>query len=405
MARAINRLSARAVSTLSRPGLHSDGAGLYLRVDPSGAKRWCFIFRWHGKRTELGLGSLLTVSLADARERVREARKAILDGENPMDRRRREQASRGLHTFGALADKLIEDLSPQWKNKVHRAQWKTTLQIDAAPLRPLAVSAITTEDVLGVLKPIWGKKPETASRLRGRIERVLDAAKAKGLRVGENPARWKGHLALLLPQRQKLTRGHHAAMPFDQVPAFIAELRSLNTIAARALEFTILNAVRTGETIGAEAEEFDRGELVWTVPAARMKAGSIHRVPLSERAKKIVEELWPVSGTGYIFRSPMVRKGSPAKPLSNMAMLELLHDLGHKDVTVHGFRSSFRDWAGECTNYPREVAEAALGHTVGDAAERAYRRGDALAKRRKLMDAWARYCEPEKSAKIVGIVG
>lgn len=189
------------------------------------------------------------------------------------------------------------------------------------------------------------------------------------------------------------------------MPAFFAQLRSLNTIAARALEFTILAAVRTGETIGAEAEEFDREEAVWSVPAARMKSGSVHRVPLSERTLRIVEELWPVPGTSYIFRSPMVRKGAPAKPLSNMAMLELLHDLGHKDVTVHGFRSSFRDWAGECTNYPREVAEAALGHTVGDAAERAYRRGDALAKRRKLMDAWARYCEPEKSATIVGIVG
>ena len=405
MARAINRLSARGVSTVAKPGLHADGAGLYLRVDPSGAKRWSFIFRWHGKRTELGLGSLLTVSLAEARERAKEARKTILDGENPIDRRRRAQASRGLHTFGAVADRLIEDLSPQWKNKVHRAQWKSTLQVNAASLRSLAVSAVTTEDVLGVLKPIWGTKPETASRLRGRIERVLDAAKAKGLRVGENPARWKGHLALLLPQRQKLTRGHHAAMPFDQVPAFIRELRSLDSVGARALEFTILNAVRTGETIGAEAEEVDRTESIWSVPAARMKAGTIHRVPLSRRAKQIVEELWPATGKGYIFRSPMVRKGSPSQPLSNMAMLGLLHDLGHKDFTVHGFRSSFRDWAGESTNYPREVAEAALGHTVGDAAERAYRRGDALAKRRKLMDAWARYCEPEKSAKIAAVIG
>jgi integrase len=405
VARTINRLSARSVSTIKAAGLHADGAGLYLRVDKSGAKRWTFIFRWHGKRKELGLGSALTVSLADVRDVAKQARKAIGDGENPIERRRRARASLGLHTFGALADKLIEDLSPQWKSPVHRAQWKSTLTIDAAPLRPLPVSSISTEDILGVLKPIWAIKPETASRVRGRIERVLDAAKAKGLRVGENPARWKGHLSLLLPKRHKLTRGHHPAMPFDEVPDLIAGLRRSTAVSARALEFTILTAVRTSESIGAVTPEFDLDESVWQVPANRAKPSRILRVPMSDRAMQIVRELWPDIEGGHIFRSPKTRGGNPTTSLSNMAMLELLHDLCEKQYTVHGFRSSFRDWVGECTIFPREVAEAALGHTVGSEVERAYRRGDALTKRRQLMDAWARYCEPEKSAKIVAVIG
>jgi integrase len=403
VARTINRLSARCVSTVKKVGLHADGGGLYLRVDKSGSKRWAFIFRWRGKRTEMGWGSVLTVSLVDARERAKEARQAILDGDNPIEKRRREGSARGLPTFGAAADKLIEDLSPQWKNAVHRAQWKTSLEVDAAALRPLPVASISTEDVLGILQPIWKTKPETASRVRGRIERVLDAAKAKGLRIGENPARWKGHLALLLPQRLRLTRGHHAAMPFDEVPDLIARLRGAEGVGASALEFTILTAARTGETIGAMPTEFDLEEAIWIVPGPRTKTGRIHRVPLSARALQIVQAFWPDENDDPIFRSPTVRRHSRPAPLSNMAMLEFLHDLGHEGVTVHGFRSSFRDWAGEITNFPREVAEAALGHVVGDKSEQAYRRGDALEKRRKLMEAWACYCEPQKTAKIAVI--
>jgi len=343
VARTINRLSARAVSTIRKPGLHADGAGLYLRVDEGGAKRWTFIFRWHGKRKELGLGSVLTVSLADARERAKEARQSIVSGENPIDKRRREEGARGLHTFGAVADKLIQDLSPEWKNAVHRAQWKTTLEVDAAALRPLPVAAITTEDVLGVLKPIWATKPETASRLRGRIERVLDAAKAKSLRIGENPARWKGHLALLLPKRQKLTRGHHAAMPYEHLPELIARLRRTEGVAARALEFTVLTAARTAETIGATPVQFDVAKGLWLVPAIQTKQGRIHRVPLPGRALQIVRSLWPEREDALIFGGPVKRRNSRAMPLSNNAMLGLLHDLGWKDYTVHGFRSSFRD--------------------------------------------------------------
>lgn len=307
-------------------------------------------------------------------------------GRNPIAARRQAaiEASEAK-TFGEVAAMLLDDLTPQWKNEKHRAQWKTTLETDAAALHRISVAHVTTEDVLDVLKPIWAKKPETASRLRGRIERVLDAAKAKGLRTEENPARWKGHLVLLLPKRQRLTRGHHAAMPFDDVHALIAALRPGQGIGARALEFTILTAARTGETIGAVAEEFDLDAGVWAIPADRMKAGREHRVPLPPRALDIIRELWPERGKGYIFRS-LARN----KPISNMTMAKTLRDLGHNDITVHGFRSSFRDWAGEQTNFPREVIEAALAHLVGDDTEQAYRRGDALAKRGKLMDAWAR---------------
>lgn len=401
MARLVNRLSARAISTVRKPGLHADGAGLYLRVDPSGAKRWTFVFRWHGKRKELGLGSLNTVSLSGARERAKAARQSILDGQNPIDRSRQDRAARGLHTFGALADKLVDDLSPQWRSEVHIAQWKTTMQVDLAALRPLPVSSVSTDDVLGVLKPIWTTKPETARRVRGRIERVLDAARVKGLRTGENPARWKGHLEHLLPKRQKLTRGHHPAMPFAEVPGFMAELQASDRIAARALEFTILTAGRTSEIIETVRREFDQAARLWLVPAVRAKPGRIHRVPLVPRAWSIVEALWPENEDDYIFRSPDIRRRSRALPLSNNAMLELLKDFGRGELTVHGFRSSFRDWAGECTNFPREVVEAALGHVVGDEVERAYRRGDALEKRRKLMEAWSGYCYPEKRVKLV----
>jgi integrase len=223
--------------------------------------------------------------------------------------------------------------------------------------------------------------------------------------VGENPARWKGHLSLLLPKRHKLTRGHHPAMPFDQVSGLIARLRQSPAVSALALEFTILTAVRTSESIGAVTTEFDLDERVWQVPATRAKPGRILRVPLSSRAIQIVRGLWPDIENGHIFRSPKARSGNPTTPLSNMAMLELLHDLGEEQYTVHGFRSSFRDWVGECTTFPREVAEAALGHAVGNEVEQAYRRGDALANRRRLMDAWARYCEPEKSAKIIAVIG
>jgi integrase len=282
---------------------------------------------------------------------------------------------------------VVRALRPGWRNEKHAKQWETTLESDASALARVPVNQIETDDVLRVLKPIWLAKPETAGRVRGRIERVLDAAAAKGFRSGENPARWKGHLDQLLPQRKKLSRGHHSALPYADVPGFMDRLAKREGMAAKALGFLILTAARSGEVRGARWEEMDLEAAVWTVPADRMKAGREHRVPLSARAVEMLREVEPISGKSP---SALVFPGQKGRPLSDMSLAAVLRrmDCGH---TVHGFRSSFRDWAGEVSTFPREIAEAALAHVVGDATERAYRRGDALDKRRKLMDAWAGY--------------
>ena len=402
--RRLKRLSARSVSTLNKPGRHADGEGLYLLVDGGGAKRWVFLFRWKapgekgpGKLREMGLGGLSAVSLADAREKAVAARQALANGRNPIDERKAAEAARqSATTFGAFADALVEELKPGFRSAKHHAQWAMTLRTYAGPLRDKPLDAIQTVDVLAVLKPIWQSKSETASRLRGRIERVLDAARAQGLRSGENPARWRGHLDHLLPKRQKLTRGHHAAMPYTDVPAFIADLRRREAVAALALEFCILNASRSGEVLGAKWAEIDRKAKVWTVPPERMKGGREHRVPLSARSLQILEQVEAVRTGDFVF--PGQKRG---RPLSSMALEKLLRRMA-VDVTTHGFRSSFRDWAGEATSFPREIAEAALAHVVGDETERAYRRGDALEKRRKLMDAWAGFvASPRATAGTV----
>jgi integrase len=387
MARPTNRLSARFVTTAKEPGRHADGGGLYLQVDDTGAKRWVFVFQWKKKRKEMGLGGLAVVGLGEARTAAVEARKLVHAGKNPIEERK---AAGEVPTFGAMADELIEALTPEWRNPKHAAQWKLSLEVHAKPLRDKPVNVIDTEDVLGVLKPIWLTIPETASRTRGRIERVLDAARAKGKikPPWENPARWKAHLKTLLPKRQKLTRGHHPAMPFADAPAFMADLRSREAVAAKALELTVLGAMRTNETLGARWPEIDRAAKIWTVPPERMKAGVEHRVPLTPAMLAVLDAVEPLkrADDGYIF--PGQKKD---RPLSNMAMDMLLRRMGQDEFTVHGFRSTFRDWAGECTNFASDVIEAALAHTVGTAVERAYRRGDALAKRRKLMEAWAGY--------------
>ena len=393
MAREIDRLSPRGVIALSKPGRHADGGGLYLVIDKSGAKRWLFMFRWDGKLKEMGLGGLSKVGLGAARRAAENARECLGKGVNPIVARR-EAAE--VPTFGEVADALLADLSPQWRNEKHKAQWAMTLKEYAAPLRELSVDKVDTAAVLAVLKPVWATRPETGSRLRGRIERVLDAARAKGHRAGENPARWRGHLDHLLPKRQVLSRGHHAAMPFEDVSNFTKALRDRDAVAALALEFLVLTAARSGEVLGATWDEFELGaKPVWIVPAARMKAGREHRVPLSAQAVAIIEKARPLRSGDYVF--PGRDKG---KPLSGMA-LEMLMRRMKAPFTPHGFRSSFRDWAGEMSTFPREVAEAALAHTVGDATERAYRRGDALEKRRKLMDAWAGYCEPKATRGTV----
>ncbi|WP_299809631.1 site-specific integrase [uncultured Roseibium sp.] len=397
MARAAKRLSARAVQTLSKPGLHADGDGLYLSVKATGAKSWLFIFQWHGKRKEMGLGKLSAVPLADARESAGQARALVARGINPIERRKAERARNADQAFGSFADALIDDLAPGFRNQKHIAQWRMTLKDYAAPLRGKRLDEIDTAAILSVLQPIWQTKPETAIRLRGRLERVLDAAKAKGLRSGENPARWRGHLDALLPKRQKLTRGHHAAMPYKAIPDFMDALRANESLSALALEWCILTATRSGETLNATWSEIDRESGVWTIAAQRMKAGREHRVPLTGRMVEILGKLELLRREdGYLF--PGNKKD---RPLSGMAMAMQMRRMGYGQFTVHGFRSGFRDWAAEETSFPREIAEAALAHVVGDATERAYRRGDALERRRDLMGAWERHCSPIENANIV----
>jgi integrase len=392
MARKINRLNARAIATIAKYGRHADGGGLYLSISPNGGRRWVFLFRWHGKPTELGFGSARDVTLARARELAGQARTKLAEGVNPKDARRPLEGA----TFGECADRLVEAMRPSWRNEKHAAQWEMTLRDYAAPLRRLPVDKITTDDVLSVLKPLWNNKPETASRLRGRIERVLDAAKAQGLRRGENPALWRGHLDQLLPKRQRLTRGHHAAMDYNDVPAFMRDLRGRGATAARALEFAILTAARSGEVLGARWDEFDLERGIWTVPAARMKPGREHRVPLSKSALKIARKMEEARNSDFVFPGQ-----ATARPLSVMALEMMLRRMKIENATVHGFRSAFRDWAAECTNCTNEVCEAALAHVIKNKAEAAYRRGDLFEKRRKLMEAWAAHCSTPKAHKVL----
>ncbi len=382
----------------AKPGQHGDGDGLYLIVSPTGARKWIFRFTFAGKVRNMGLGAADVIGLAEARDKASEVRKLVASGKNPIEERREaERIAKGKPTFGAMADAFLEAKESEWRNDKHRAQWKMTLEVYAKPLRVLPVDEIDTEAVLAVLQPIWLEKPETASRLRGRIEAVLDAARAKGHipRNEANPARWRGHLDKLLAKPTKLSRGHHAAMAYNKVRAFLAELRGREAMAALALEFCILTAARSGEVRGAQWSEFDLEKKIWTIPADRMKAGRPHRAPLSDRAAEIVKALAKAKTGDFVFVG--VRSN---KPLSVMAMDMLLRRMD-VEVTVHGFRSAFRDWAGNETQFAREVAEAALAHVIGDKAEQAYRRSDALDKRRGLMDAWAHYCEPKAGGNVV----
>jgi integrase len=394
MTRKVNRLNARAVATITKHGRHADGGGLYLSISPNGGRRWVFLFRWHGKPTEIGCGSARDVPLARARELAAQARSKLAEGINPKQTRR---PSEGV-TFGECADRLIEAMRPSWRNGKHAAQWEMTLRDYAAPLRRLPVDKISTNDVLSALKPHWNQKPETASRLRGRIERVLDAAKAQGLRSGENPARWRGHLDQLLPKRQRLTRGHHAAMSYAEIPAFLSGLQARQATAALALEFVVLTAARSGEVLGARWDEFDLDRAVWIIPATRMKAGREHRVPLSRRTLKIVKAMHEVRNGDFVFPGQ-----KPGKPLSVTTLEMVLRRMKIDGVTVHGFRSAFRDWSAECTNFTNEVCEAALAHMIENKVEAAYRRGDLFDKRRKLMEAWAVYCATPKTGKVVAL--
>ncbi|HYE38250.1 tyrosine-type recombinase/integrase [Methylocaldum sp.] len=380
MARQVNKLSARTVQTLKEPGRYSDGQGLYLFVDENQAKRWRFHFQWRGKRREMGLGSALNVSLAEAREAAERCRKMVAQGVDPIAARTRQA---GVPTLADFAESYIAEREAGWRGKNTASGWRRAFTLHAKAIGGIAVDRIDTEAVLKVLKPIWKTKAETAGKLRDRLEQVLDAAAVKGYRTGENPARWRGHLQHILPKRDKLTRGHMAAMPYAGVPAFMASLTAREGFSARALEWTILTASREDMTLSARWGDI-QGE-VWVIPAARMKSFKDHRVPLTPQCLAVLDlvRLHP-KPDDFLFPGP---KGK----LSDAAMDKLMKGTGY---TVHGFRSSFRDWAGDCTDHPREVAEAALAHAVGDDVERAYRRGDALEKRRLLMQAWADFTRP-----------
>ncbi len=402
MARAREKLKPREIEKIKQPGYYADGAGLYLQVSESGSKSWVFRYMLNRRAREMGLGPARVFSLADAREQAAEQRKLRAQGVDPIEARKAARARQALQlakskTFAECAREYIAEHRREWKNAKHIEQWENTIETYCGPILGLPVQGIDVGQVLAVLKPIWNEKRETAVRLRGRIEQILDAAKVSGYREGDNPAKWRGNLKHKLAKDDRRKRiKHHAALPYTEAGAFVKDLRAQEGTAARALEFTILNASRTGETIGAIWPEFDLDAATWTVPPGRMKGHREHRVPLSQAAVKLLRAL-PREGD-YVFPGR-----SEKKPLSNMAMLALLERMGRGDLTTHGFRSTFRDWAAERTNFPNHVVEMALAHAIGDDVEAAYRRGDLFEKRRRLMDAWSNYLSVAEAGKVTPI--
>lgn len=400
MARMSNRLTALKVEKTKSHGMYADGGGLYLRVTNKGTKNWVLRYMLAGRPRWMGLGPVSLFGLQEARAKALDARRQRHGGVDPIEARKaaRQQArldAAKAITFKECAEKYIEAHKARWKNAKHATQWPSTLKTYAYPvIGSLPVQTIDTALVTKIIEPIWSKKLETANRLRGRIEAVLDWAKVRDYRQGENPARWRGHLDKLLPAPSEVRRvEHHAALPYAETGGFISALRQQEGIAARALEFAILTAARTGEVIGATWGEIDLGQKVWTIPAERMKAGKEHGVPLSARAVKVLMDIKPEQATPSAFIFQGRKSGTP---LSNMAFLMLLRRMERDDLTAHGFRSTFRDWTSERTNYPGEVAEMALAHTVSDKVEAAYRRGDLFEKRRRLMETWATFCATVK---------
>jgi integrase len=395
--RETEKLTPIRVKNTAKPGLYGDGGGLYLNVGPTGGKSWIFRYMLDGKAHEMGLGPYPTFGLKDARERAAAARRLRHDGVDPLGARQAERQARRLTaasaiTFKACADKYIAAHRAGWRNAKHAAQWESSLLAYVYPtIGALPVGAINTGHVTRVLEPIWTDKAETASRARGRIESVLDYAKVHGWRAGENPARWKGHLQNVLPARARVARvEHHAALPWGEIGAFMADLDRQEGGPALALRFAILTAARTGEVIGAPWSEIDMQTAIWTVPAERMKGGREHRVPLSDAALAVLHdaaELRQDPGpAALVFPGTHV-----GRPMASTVLFRLLRRMGRDDLTVHGLRSSFRDWAAE-TGQPSDVAEAALAHTLGSKVQAAYQRGDLLERRRKLMGAWAAFC-------------
>ena len=400
MAREPGKLTALAVRQTKAPGLYSDGGGLNLHITPSGSRSWIFRYQRAGRRREMGLGSAAAVSLAEARRKAADARKLMGEGKDPIEVARAQVAATAATkakatTFREAANRYIASHETGWRNAKHAAQWQATLETYAFPVfGSVSVAAVDVPMVMNVLAPIWTAKNETARRLRGRIEAILDWAAAGNMRTGDNPARWRERLMHLLPKRPKAGAvKHHPALPYARMGEFMAALRLQEGVASRALDFLILTAARTSEATGARWQEIDMGSATWIVPAERIKAGKEHRVPLSTPALAIVRAMAEARQGEFVF--PGGRRG---RPLTNMAMAGVLERMGLDEITVHGFRSSFRDWAAERTNYPREVAEMALAHAVGDKVEAAYRRGDLFEKRRRIMADWAKHCARTEKA-------
>jgi integrase len=403
MPRRAKGLTARAVETLPE-GYHADGGGLYLQVSGTSGRSWIFRYQHNkGKRRDMGLGPVYLVGLAEARRLALECRRLLFEGIDPLERKRSGRVTAALEaakaiSFREAAEQYIAAHKAGWRSPKSLQQWQGSLRDYAFPvLGNLPVQAIDVGPVMMAIEPIWAIKPETASRVRGRIESVLDWATARGYRQGENPARWRGHLENLLPKKSKVRPVEHfAALPYAEIGTFVAELRRQDSVAARALEYSILTAARPGEAIGARWDEINMAERLWTIPAERTKARREHRVPLSDAAMAVLQQTAAIRHSDHVFPGRI-----PGRAIGDTTIFDLLRGM-KRDITAHGFRSSFRDWAAEQTNFPREVAELALSHAVGDAVERAYRRGDLFQKRRQLMDAWARYCAaPPRSGAIV----
>jgi integrase len=414
MVRALHRLSNLKIAKTKAPGLYADGGGLYLRVAEGGSRQWIYRYTTNGHNRDLGLGPVRLLTLAEARERARAAGKLRLDGIDPIAHKRAQRsaaivAAAGAKTFKECAEGFIRDNEKKWTHPKHRHDWERTLVRFVFPtLGNLPVASIDTPLVLKVIKPLWERVPETASRVRGRIEAVLGWATVHHYRAGDNPARWRQHLEHALPSRSEIVKiEHHAALPYAQAVSFMAALRKDTSVAARALEFITLTAARLGEATGATWGEIDLGARTWTIPAERMKAGKKqnmkprreHRVPLSGAAIAVLKAMREIRQSDYVF--PGFKQG---QPIGGDALREVIKKLAGDDVTVHGLRSTFRDWAAECTSFPNELAEMALSHAIPSAVEAAYRRGDLFEKRRRLMDAWAVFCaKPSAGGKVVPI--
>ena len=398
MARAIGRLTVLKVKKAKRPGMYADGGGLYLRVTPDGARNWVFRYMLDRKPHWMGLGPLSLYSLADVRVMAQDARRKRHEGIDPIEARRAARAQRRLDsakavTFKQCGESYIASHRAGWRNEKHKYQWSATLNAYVYPaIGALPVQSVNTALVHKVLEPIWTVKPETASRVRQRIENILDFAKVSGYRDGENPARWRGHLENVLPALSRVRKVEHlAALPYAELPTFLANLRRRAAVAARALELLVLTAARTGEVIGSRWNEIDLFDKTWTVLTGRMKAHREHRVPLSPRALAVLREMKATHNgnddNAFIFPGP-----NPRRPLSNVALLRLLERMQLDNLTVHGFRATFKTWASECTGVQNEIVEASLAHVIGSKTEQAYQRGDRFEKRRQLMQRWATFC-------------